>query len=64
MKRLYKWLYKHDIGMLRFLYLSPIVAVLSPWQRVIQFVLMVDLAIAITFSVGNIKWYKEGEADE
>lgn len=60
MKRLYKWLYKHDIGMLRFLYLSPIVAVLSPWQRVIQFVLMVDLAIAIIYSVGQTRdWYKE-----
>jgi len=60
MKRLYKWLYKHDIGMLWVLYLSPIVAVLSPWQRVIQFVLMVDLAVAITYSVGQTRdWYKE-----
>ena len=60
MKKIYKWLHNHDIGMLRFLYLSPIVAALTPWQRLIQFVLMVDIAIAITYSAGQTRgWYKE-----
>lgn len=59
MKHWYLWLMKHDIGVLRFLYFSPPLALLLPDPRWLWFVVLFDGAVALTFQVGhNHGWDK------
>lgn len=60
LKRWYLWLYRHYVGMLRFLYLAPIVVMLVAGDKVFQAIVLFDCAMALTYSIGNSKgWYKE-----
>ena len=59
-KRWYKWLRDHPTGVLRYLYLSPLVAVITTERWLVNFVCLLDAAIAITYQVGAAeKWNKE-----
>lgn len=54
LKRLYKWMNKHYIGVVRYLYISPIVAVLFCNERLFQAVILLDCAISITLQYGVV----------
>lgn len=59
-KRWYKWLCDHDIGVMRWLYLSPLIACFTLNEHIFRFVLLMDCAVSITFSIGNAKrWNRE-----
>ena len=62
MKRWYKWLSEHYRPVIWYLYLSPIVAVLTTSQSVLYFTILLDIAICGTISYGNaLGWNKEKE---
>lgn len=59
-KSYYRWLVDHSVGVMRWLYLSPIVGVISMNDRVLWAILLLDCAISITYQVGRAaKWDKE-----
>jgi len=59
-KRFYKFICRHSIGVIRFLYLMPIVAVVigAFWSDVIyKVIILFCLAISITVQIGSAcKW--------
>ncbi|MBQ3199099.1 MAG: hypothetical protein IJB67_01845 [Firmicutes bacterium] len=59
-KRCYQWLAGHSVGVMRWLYLTPVVGVISMNDYVLWAILLSDCAISITYQVGHAaKWDKE-----
>lgn len=54
LKRWYKWLNKHIIGVIRYLYISPIIAVLFCNERLFQAAILLDCAISLTLQYGVV----------
>ena len=58
-KWLYKFMCKHTIGVVRFLYAMPFVAVVSN-ETIYKLIILMCLAISLTFQIGNAgKWDRE-----
>ena len=54
------WLRRHDIGVLRFLCLSPIATLFVPSKYLTWAAVLFDCAVAPTFQVeNNDQWYKD-----
>ena len=67
-KRWYLFLNRHTVGVAWFLYLAPAISIVAgaliniPW--LVYFVCLADLAIDVTYMIGNAKRWNRGDSDE
>lgn len=58
-KKLYMFLKKHFTLLIWYLYLSPVVGVISCNDLILRIILLLDVFLSLVITVGNMKqWYK------
>lgn len=62
LKKFYKFICKHNIGVIRALYLAPLIVTILNNDYIFKFVIVLCAVISITYQAGNVgKWDREDE---
>ena len=59
-KKFYRFLHEHTIGVIRALYATPIIALFTNNEPFFKFIILLCCAISVTIQVGHDKrWYED-----